>query len=253
MSWAEDRDIIFCAEILASKLFATKKSSAERGKVWESIADKLNELRQPSFRVDQSSVRDHYKKLVDRYKRKVREELNSSGISPEPSELDSMLEEIVEKEENAAAEKENIDGENQRRMEADRMAADDIRRQAMETQSETLKRKSAEGDQCAKKKRRRNVDQTVAYLQEKAQMEMQMRREEMDLKKVEIYLKCERQKQQREQQDNLMAQQGNMIKVMMDQHQHQQQQIQAMQMMMMIQQQQQQNQALMALLEKLSK
>ena len=252
MSWTEDRDIIFCAEILVSKLFATKKSSAERGKVWELIADKLNELRQPSFRVDQRSVRDHYKKLVDRYKRKVREELNSSGISPEPSELDSMLEEIVEKEENAAAEKENIDGENQRRIEADRMAADDIRRQAIETQSETQKRKSAEGDQCAKKKRRRNGDQAVAYLQEKAQMEMQMRREEMDLKKVEIDLECERQKQQREQQDNLMAQQGNMIKVMMDQHQHQQQQIQAMQMMM-IQQQQQQNQALMALLEKLSK
>ena len=109
MSWTEDRVIIFCAEILVSKLFAPKKSSAEREKVWESIADKLNELRQPSFRVEQRSVRNHYKKLVDRYKRKVREELNSSGMSPEPSELDSMLEEIVEREENAAAEKENID------------------------------------------------------------------------------------------------------------------------------------------------
>ena len=112
MSWIEDdRVIIFCAEILVSKLFAPKKSSAEREKVWESIADKLNELRQPSFRVDQRSVRDHYKKLVDRYKRKAREELNSSGISPEPSELDSMLEQIVEREENAEAEnsKENID------------------------------------------------------------------------------------------------------------------------------------------------
>ena len=82
----------------------------------------------------------------------------------------------------------------------------------METQSETQKRKSAEGDQCAKMYRRRNGDQAVAYLQEKAQMEMQMRKDEMDLNKVEIDLECERQKQQREQQDNLMAQQGNMIK-----------------------------------------
>ena len=56
--------------------------------------------------------RDHYKKLVDRYKRKVREELNSSAISPKPSELYSMLEEIVEREENAAGKKENIDREN---------------------------------------------------------------------------------------------------------------------------------------------
>ena len=38
----------------------------------------------------------------------VREELNSNEISPEPSELDSMLEEIVEREENEAAEKENL-------------------------------------------------------------------------------------------------------------------------------------------------
>lgn len=63
---------------------------------------------EPSFRVNQNSVRDHYKKLVDRYKKKIREELNSSGINPEPSELDSMLEEIVERKENAAAEKENF-------------------------------------------------------------------------------------------------------------------------------------------------
>ena len=108
MSWTEDRDIIFCAEILVSKLFVTKKSSAEREKVWESIPDKLNELRQPSFRVDPRSFRNQYKKLVDRYKRKVREELNSNETSPEPSELDSMLEEIVEREENEAAEKENM-------------------------------------------------------------------------------------------------------------------------------------------------
>ena len=37
-----------------------------------------------------------------------REELNSNEISPEPSELDSMLEEIVERKENEAAEKENL-------------------------------------------------------------------------------------------------------------------------------------------------
>ena len=86
----------------------------------------------------------------------------------------------MEREENAAAEKENIDDENQRRMEADRMEADrmaagDIRRQ--KTQSKSQKRKSAEGDPSAKKKRRRNGDQAVVYLQEKAQMELQMRNE----------------------------------------------------------------------------
>ena len=46
--------------------------------------------------------------LVDRYKKNIREELNSSGINPEPSERDSMLEKNVERKENAADEKENF-------------------------------------------------------------------------------------------------------------------------------------------------
>ena len=97
------------------------------------------------------------------------------------------------------------------------MAADDTRRQEVETQSATQKRKSTDGNQSAKKKRRRNEDQTDVYQQRKAQMEIQMRKEEMHLKKVQIDLEHERQKLQREQQDNLMSQQGNMIKVMTDQ------------------------------------
>ena len=71
---------------------------------------------------------------------------------------------------------ENAAAENQRRMEADRMAADDIRRQAMETQSKTQKRKSAECDQSAKKKKQRNGDQAVVHLQEKVQRNANQKR-----------------------------------------------------------------------------
>ena len=95
MSWTPDRDVIFCREILVSNLFNTKKPSTQKGKVWESLANKLCDIRQPSFRVDQRSVRDHYKKLISEYKRKVREELNASGTSPEQTELNVMLEGIV--------------------------------------------------------------------------------------------------------------------------------------------------------------
>ena len=98
MSWTEEKDILFCREILVSKLFSTKKSSPERGQVWNDIADTLCQLQQPIFRVNQKSVRDHYNKLVKGYKRKMRDELNASGISPEQTEIDQLLEEIVEKE-----------------------------------------------------------------------------------------------------------------------------------------------------------
>ena len=88
MSWSSDRDVLFCREILVSNLFNTRKSSIERGQVWESIAQRLCDMREPAFRVDQRSVRDRYKKLIQRYKRKIREELNASGISQEQSELE---------------------------------------------------------------------------------------------------------------------------------------------------------------------
>ena len=74
MSWTMDRDIIFCQEIMVSVLFDTKKSSVERGKVWEAVADKLCDIKEPTFKVDQRAVRDHYKKLITRFKRKQKEE-----------------------------------------------------------------------------------------------------------------------------------------------------------------------------------
>ena len=252
MSWTEEKDILFCREILVSKLFSTKKSSPERGQVWNDIADTLCQLQQPILRVNQKSVRDHYNKLVMGYKRKMRDELNASGISPEQTEIDQLLEEIVEKEAAQEAEKENIDNENNRRMEFERMAADDMRRKAMETQAQTQKRKAEESNKTPKKKRRNNGSDAIAYLQEKTEIEMKFRKEEMELKRAEVEFEKSRQEQQVKQQVALFEQQGNMMKVMMEQQQQQQQQMQAMQMLM-LQQQQQQSQALIALLDKLSK
>ena len=153
MSWNEEKDVLFCREILVSKLFDTKKSSPERGQVWNDIADTLCQLQQPVFRVNQKSVRDHYNKLVVGYKRKMRDELNASGISPEQTEIDKLLEEIVEKEIALEAEKESADNENNRRMQVERVAADDMRRKAMETQAQTQKRKTEESNKTPKKKR----------------------------------------------------------------------------------------------------
>ena len=50
------------------------------------------------------------------------------------------------------AEKENIDNENNRRMQAEKVAADDMRWKAMETQAQTQKRKAEESNKTPKKK-----------------------------------------------------------------------------------------------------
>ena len=83
------------------------ESSSERGKAWKLIADKLSKIRSRVF-VSTKSLSGTTTTLVDRYKKNIREELNSSGINPEPSERDSMLEKNVERKENAADEKENF-------------------------------------------------------------------------------------------------------------------------------------------------
>ena len=132
-----------------------------------------------------------------------------------------MLEEIVERVELIEAEKEN-DNENTKKIEAERLAADDVRRKAMETLSETQKRIGEEGQENLRKKTQRSGDGTVAYLTEKAEMEMNLRKEEMNLRKAEIDLEIDRKQHKMEQQGKILEQQANMMKAMIDQQQQQQ-------------------------------
>ena len=224
---------------MVSGLFDTKKSSVERGKVW--VADKLCDIKEPTFKVDQRAVRDHYKKLITRFKRKQREEDLASRISPEDNELDSMLEEMLEREE-AAEMQQNEDDEKKKRVEADKVAADDLRRKAMEKLSDTKKRKGQDSDKPKKKKVN---TETLKYLREKTASEMNIRKEELELKKADNELKEKKMTIQLEQQNNVM-------KMLIDQQQQQHQQNQTMHMMM-LQQQQQQTQALLAMIEKIAK
>ena len=100
----------------------------------------------------------------------------------------------MEKEAAQETEKENIDNENNMRVELQRMAAYDIRRKAKETQAQTKKRKAEESNKTPKKKRRSNGSDAIAYLQEKTEIEMKLRQEEMELKRAEV--KFEKNKQE---------------------------------------------------------
>ena len=147
---------------------------------------------------------------------------------PEDNELDSMLEEMLEREE-AAEMQQNEDDEKKKRVEADKVAADDLRRKAMEKLSDTKKVNT----------------ETLKYLREKTASEMNIRKEELELKKADNELKEKKMTIQLEQQTNVM-------KMLIDQQQQQHQQNQTMHMMM-LQQQQQQTQALLAMIEKIAK
>lgn len=73
--------MLFLREVLVSDLFMYRKSSVERGQVWEDIADKLNALEFPKFRVSQRYLRDKLNKLLKWFKKKDREEISASGMN----------------------------------------------------------------------------------------------------------------------------------------------------------------------------
>ena len=98
MKWSESHDILFAREVLVSSLYDTRNGSPERGKVWDEIAENLNKLENPVFSVSKRSLRDRLSLLIKKYKAKVREEDQASGISPDEEEIDSLLEEICDKE-----------------------------------------------------------------------------------------------------------------------------------------------------------
>ena len=63
------------------------------------ISESLNQIDKPKFTVNQHSVRERFNLLREKYKTKIRNEENVSGFSPDITELDMLLEEILALEE----------------------------------------------------------------------------------------------------------------------------------------------------------
>ena len=242
MFWSTDHDILFCHEILLVNPYQAKKGTNYRSSLWEKIAISLVKCSTLKFVVDKRSVRDHIAVLINRYKKKMRAEANASGIAPdEPSELDSMLEEIVALEETAVLDQQVIDDEKRDSLEKDREKAQDMRHKAMEKLSETTKCKAIEENKEVKKKRHSAFD-TLEYLKEKNEREKGLKEKELQMRKEE-----------KEVQMQFFTQQADILKIMQE-DQRQQRENQQQQMtpqLAIMQQQQEQNRALMDVVSKM--
>ncbi|CAH3154423.1 unnamed protein product [Porites lobata] len=51
MEWTDDHDILLLREMIATEFFQCKKGSPDRGKIWESIQERLNKLDNPKFMI----------------------------------------------------------------------------------------------------------------------------------------------------------------------------------------------------------
>ena len=251
MSWTKDHDLILCREVANVNPYMTKKGSTQRSSIWEKIADTLNKCSVPKFFVDKRSVRDHVGILVNRHKKKLRDEEKASGITPdEPSELDLALDTIIASEESADAEVHDADSAKKEKIESDRAKAEGIRLKAMEKLSDTRKREStcASEEDNSKNKRRRGSD-AMLYLSQRAELNYELKREEIDTRKQQQEFEKKQMEVSYQQQIHIQQQQTEMLRMMHQQQQQSQQQLMNSQMLMM-QQQEQQSKALMTLLEK---
>ena len=162
----------------------------------------------------------------------------------ETSELDNLLEEIIEREKNAKAKIESQDMDKNKKAEKEKATAEEVRKQAMERMGDTKKRENSNdesGIANGKKKVRRSTNDAIDYLKQKSTKDHDLKEKELDLRKRELELAADRQAQAAEQQQTIM-------KTFMSQMQEQVQQQQSLQAMLMAQQEQQ-NKILMALIE----
>ena len=249
MDWTNQHDTLFLRDVRASDLYETRKGSPERGKLWDQIAARLKSLTDPKFYVNKRSLRDRFNLLMSKFKAKNREEERASGISPEVQEIDTLLEELCEKEEEAKNKPSNAD--KRQSLQQEKATAEEMRFKAMETMGQTQKRVEKSNGVTPAKKSRKSTGDAIGYLEKKADQEMVLRREEIAIRKQEEVRSSHLSEQHTKmQQDMLKIIQQQQEEQQKQQQKQQQQQLQFMQSM--LNQQQQQSQALLALIERLA-
>ena len=161
-------------------------------------------------------MRERYSLLAKTYRKKIREEEGASGIStPQLSELDQALEDLIVREDEADRGIQDTTAL-KRKVKDYKKDAEEIRKRAMEGLGDRMKRSENEGEV---KKRRSSGNSTLEYLKERNERIDESRKQELELKKQEL---------QQEERKN-----ENMMKLMSPQLQQQQKQIEGFQTMMM--------------------
>ncbi|XP_068677223.1 DNA ligase 1-like [Montipora foliosa] len=212
--WTKEHDILLCREVLSVNPFSAKRNSNERGKLWEEISTNLNSTSGVRFFVTKRSVRDHLNILIKRYRKKMNAEERSTGVSPEPTELDQALADIIEMEEVASTSQEIDEAVIKEKEDTDKQKAESIRKKAMKKLGETQKRAVEEGEQeNHMKKKRRSGNETISFLREKAESEKALREEELAIRR-----------KQQELEEKKLASYLDQQKSMMELMHHQQQQ-----------------------------
>ena len=214
------------------------------GEVWGNLACHLGRSSDPVFRVTQRSVRDRYLLPDRRFRKKVSEDEKASGTSPEPSEEDVMMEEII----SLFDEADRLNDCEKKKIQEEAAQAEEMRNMSLETFKQSQER-SQDGQPKPKRKKRASGADTMTFLKDRDEIESRQRLQELELRKRELQMEKEATeaelKLRAKEHEERVEQQRNATRL----QPQQQQQLQNMNMAL-LQQQQQQTQALMSLLQK---
>jgi len=94
MVWTQEKEVLLCREVVNVEPYKFKEKTKERGQCWTRICNDL--LLLPDFQsLTARAVREKTAVLLDLFYVKDRADLAATGINPEVSELDVLLEEIL--------------------------------------------------------------------------------------------------------------------------------------------------------------
>ncbi|XP_067019081.1 mRNA export factor GLE1-like isoform X2 [Acropora muricata] len=238
MTWTSEKDEALCKEILLLEPFRFRPRTKESGTTWSQVAEDLRQIKSLNMTVDQRAVRDRYKILKSHFLQKMTDEEKGSGIAPpELTPVEAALEEIIEKEKEFEKQCSSEDSDKKEKAEKDRKNGEEMRQESLETFAQTKKRKLLNGEEDdietpkVRTNRRSGAD-TLAYLKEKSDKEMEVKKEELQIKK-------KLQEEQLMEQRSMRQQQAHMVEAFSAMQQSMQRQLQ--QQTELQQQQQQQN------------
>ena len=70
VEWTEQHDVYLAREVSVSEPFRFRPRTFEREKIWEEIANRLNDVTNIHFRVMKHSTREHFSLLLEKFKAK---------------------------------------------------------------------------------------------------------------------------------------------------------------------------------------
>ena len=188
MEWTIEHDMLFCCEVIPFDLYQYKPGFNKRGQYLDRIAESLNSVVEPWFKVDQRLLRDRTRKLLKLYVEK------RNKVEVQHTELDDLLLDINEQQEQPEVEATKASETNRKKLRKERQEAEETRRLSTERLSETQKRRSNSDDDfdatsTKQKLTRSKGSGTIAYLRGKTEKDFELRAKELKLKTGKLDMK----------------------------------------------------------------